>query len=207
MLEAHRFGVPEGSHQEPWTPAYHGEAVHIYSECLPWTYQRDIAKLFRDSLHAMAGCLIPSGLAADWAIVTAYMREAADAIEDWLASVEPRLDRSGSEVSPELTADTPRVIHWDALAALTTRHGTHRLKGACMAVKQYFDAEAPPSLEASEQQMLERLSSGAAITDVASEMGYSERSMYRELAKLWDKLGVSGRATGMHKATAEGLIN
>ena len=209
MLEAFRFGVPEGPHSEPWTPEYHRESVHVYNESLPWSYQRDIAKLFRDCLSAMAGCLIPSELAEDWAIVTAYMREAAGSIEDWLASGEPRLDRSGPEVSAELElmADIPRVVHWDALARLTTQDGIRRLKNACVAVKQYFDAEAPPSLEASERLMLERLASGAAIADVAAELGYSERSMYREMSKLWDKLGVSGRAAAVRKATAEGLID
>lgn len=207
MLEAYRFGVPEGPHRAPWTPEYHREAVHVYSESLPWSYQRDVAKLFRDSLSAMAGRSIPSDLAEDWAIVTAYMREAARSIEDWLASGEPRLDRSGPAESPELTLSNPRVVHWDALAGLTTQDGSRRLKDACVAVKQYFDAEAPPSLKASERLMLERLASGAAIADVAAELGYSERSMYRELSKLWDKLGVSGRAAGVHKATAEGLID
>ncbi|MYA85384.1 MAG: hypothetical protein F4Y12_07350 [Acidimicrobiaceae bacterium] len=207
MSECYRFGVPEGPHSEPWGAEYHREAVHVYNESLPWTYQRDIAKLFRDSLSAMAEGLIPAELAEDWAIVTAYMREAADAIEDWLASGEPRPDRSGLAVSPELMADIPRVVHWDALAALTTKGGTRRLKDACVAVKLYLDAEAPQSLKASERLMLGKLASGAAISDVASEMGYSERSMYRELSRLWDKLGVSGRAAGVHKATAEGLID
>ena len=207
MLEAYRFGVPEGPHREPWTAEYHRESVHVYNESLPWSYQRDIAELFRDCLSAMAGCLIPSELAEDWAIVTAYMREAVGSIEDWLASGEPQSRRSAPEVSPELMADIPRVVHWDALAGLTTQDGTRRLQNACVAVKKYFDAEAPPSLEASERLMLERLASGAAIADVAAEMGYSERSMYRELSKLWDKLGVSGRAAAVHKATAEGLID
>ena len=82
ILEAYRFGAPEGPHREPWSAEYHREAVHIYSESLPWSYQSDVARLFRDSSSAMAGCLIPSDLAGDWAIVTAYMREAAGSIED-----------------------------------------------------------------------------------------------------------------------------
>jgi len=207
ISECYRFGVPEGPHSEPWGAEYHREAVHVYNESLPWTYQRDIAKLFRDSLSTMAGCLIPAELAEGWAIVSSYMREAADAIEDWLAPGELRLDRSGSAVSPELVSDIPRVVHWDALAALTTKDGTRRLKDACVAMKQYLDAEAPQSLKVSERLMLERLVSGTAISDLASEMGYSERSMYRELSKLWDKLGVSGRVAGVHKATARGLID
>ena len=207
ILEAYRFGAPEGPHREPWSAEYHREAVHIYSESLPWSYQSDVARLFRDSSSAMAGCLIPSDLAGDWAIVTAYMREAAGSIEDWLASDEPRPHQSGPAGSPELTLNNPRVVHWDALAGLTTQDGAQRLKKASVAVKQYFDAEAPQSLETSERLMLQRLASGAPIADVASEMGYSERSMYRELSRLWDKLGVSGRAAGVHKATAEGLID
>ena len=207
MLEAYRFGVVEGPHSEPWTAEYHREAVHIYSESLPWSYQRDVARLFRDSGDAMRGRLIPSGLAGDWAIVTAYMREAASSIEDWLASGESGSRWPGPAEAPELTLENPRVVHWDGLAALTTRDGTLRLKRACVAVRQHFDAEAPPSLEASEQLMLKRLASGVPIADVASEMGYSERSMYRELSKLWDKLGVSGRAAGLRKATTEGLID
>ncbi|MCY4663656.1 MAG: LuxR C-terminal-related transcriptional regulator [Acidimicrobiaceae bacterium] len=207
ILEAYRFGVPDGPHREPWSAGYHREAVHVYNESLPWTYQRDVARLFRDSLHAMTRCSIPAPLAEDWAIVTAYLREAADAIEDWLVSNKPQPHPPRPTGGPALTADNPRVIHWDALAGLTTRHGTQRLKNASVAVQQHLDAEAPQSLQTAELQMLERLASGASIADVASEMGYSERSMYRELSKLWDKLGVSGRAAGVHKATAEGLID
>ncbi|MXV99667.1 MAG: hypothetical protein F4Z90_13180 [Acidimicrobiaceae bacterium] len=233
MLEAYRFGVSEGPHRWPWMPAYHREAVHVYGGSLPWTYQRDIAKLFGDCLSAMAQWLIPSELAEDWAIVTAYMREAAGSIEDWLASVGPRLDRSEVAGSAEPATDTPspfddiaptassgtrgasgepaanapRVVHWDALAGLTTQDGTRRLKNACVAVIGHLDVETPRSLETSERLVLQRLVSGAAIATVASEMGYSERQMYRELSRLWDKLGVSGRAAGVHKATVEGLID
>ena len=207
ILEAYRFGVPEGPHREPWTAAYHREAVCIYGESLPWSYQRDVAKLFRDGLAAMAGCSIPSDLAADWTIATAYMREAATSIENWLACSEQASGRSEPPVSPELTTANPRVVHWDALAGLTTVDGTRRLKHASVAVRLHFEVEVPPSLDASERLMLERLISGAAIADVAAEMGYSERSMYRELTKLWNKLGVSGRADGLRKAIAEGLLD
>ncbi len=206
MLEAYRFGAPEGPHAEPWTAEYHREAVHVYSESLPLSYQRDVMRLFRDGERAMAACLIPSDLAEHWVIVTAYMREAAGSIEDWLASGEPPR-RSGPARPPELTGDTPKVVHWDTLAGLTTQYGTRRLQRACVAVKQHFDAEGPLSFKASDLLMLEKLASGMTIADMASQMGYSERSMYRELSMLWDKLGVSGRAEGLSKASAEGLIH
>jgi hypothetical protein len=207
MLEAYRFGVAEGPHPEPWTAEFHREAVHVYSESLPRLYQRDVARLFRDSETAMAGRLIPSELAGHWAIVTAYMREAAGSIEDWLASGEPSSLPSGPARALELTADNPRVVHWDALAGLTSRAGVRRLKLVAEAVQRHFDADAPPSLKAFERSMLKGLASGAAIADLAIELGSSQRSMYRELSRLWDKLGVSGRAAGLQKATAEGLID
>lgn len=206
LLECYRFGVAEGPHQ-PWTAEFHREAVKIFSESLPSSYQRDVARLFRDSEKAMGERSIPSGLAADWAIVTAFMREVAASVEDWLASGEPVSSAPKLAETPEQTAENPRVVHWDDVAALTTSDGTRRLRRASVAVRQYFDAEAPPSLAVSERLMLKRLASGVSIADLASEMGYSERSMYRELSKLWDKLGVPGRAAGLHKATTEGLID
>ena len=207
ILEAYRFGVPEGPHRHPWTPEYHREAVQVYGESLPRSYQRDVAKLFRESLSAMTGRLIPSDRAGDWAIIISYLREAAGSIEEWLASDQPQPHRSGLEASPELTLNNPKVVHWDALARLTTSEGVGRLKPAAVPVRRHFDAEAPPSLSSSEQRMLRRLASGAPIAEVASEMGYSERSMYRELSKLWEKLGVSGRAAGLRRAKDVGLID
>lgn len=207
MLEAYRFGAPEGTHPEPWTAEFHREAVHVYNESLPCAYQHDVARLFRDAERAMTARLIPADMAEDWAIVTAYMREAARSIEGWLASGEPRPLQSRLAGCPEVTADAPRVVHWDTVARLTTQDGTRRLKSACLTVKQHFDAEAPESLAASERRMLERLASGMTVGALASELGYSERSMHRELCKLWDKLGVSGRAEGLLKAATEGLIS
>ena len=55
--------------------------------------------------------------------------------------------------------------------------------------------------------MLARLKAGAAIADLAAEMGHSERSMYRVLARLWDRLGVPNREEGVRKAAEEGLVD
>ena len=57
-----------------------------------------------------------------------------------------------------------------------------------------------------ELHMLTRLAEGAAIADLAVEMSYSERTIYRALADLWQKLGVPGRTDGVCLALAEGLV-
>lgn len=207
MLEAYRFGAAEGPHPVPWTADFHRDAVHIFAESLPSSYQRDVARLFRDAQDALAGQSISSDLAEDWAIVTAYIREAADSIEDWLVSAEAAPSRLDPAPAPKMTGRGVSVIHYDALAGLTTSAGVRRLELAAVTVKHYFEESMPMSLGSSERQVLRRLVAGVPIADVASEFGHSERSMYRALSRIWSKLGVSGRAAGLRKATSEGLID
>lgn len=60
----------------------------------------------------------------------------------------------------------------------------------------------------SEQRcLLKAVASGAAVADLATEFGYSRRSMFRELAKLWKELGVDDRIQAVRKAAAEGLLD
>lgn len=207
MLEAYRFGAQEGPHREPWSPEYHALAVGVYAESLPWSYQRDIANLFHDGEKAMAGQAISSDLAEDWAIVRAYMRNACASIDEWLESSEPPPVRADAAPPVGTSQGPPPVIHFDALAALTTRDGVRRLERAAHRVLEHFERDEPRSLTSDERLMLRRLVAGVAIVDVAAEMGYSERTMYRELSKIWDKLGVPDRVSGLRKATTEGLLD
>lgn len=206
MLEAYRFGVQEGPHREPWSPEYHAAAVKVYAESLPWSYQRDIANLFHDGEKAMAGKTIPSDLAEDWAIVSAYMHNACAAIDEWLESGDPAI-RTDPSPWVGMSEGPPAVIHFDGLAALSTEDGVRRLERAAHRVLAYFEQDEPQSLTSDERLMLRRLVASVPIADVAAEMGYSERTMYRELSKLWDKLGVPDRVSGLRRATAEGLLD
>ena len=216
ILEAHRLGVAEGPHEKPWTLGYHRESVHIYAQSLPLWYQSDIAALFGRSTRTMAGCTIPARLAEDWVIVTDYMVSARTAILDWLASVESRPDQRASTSAPtvEEQGTPPLVIRFDSLARLTTSDGARRLEQAAISVRQQMEAPVPEVLDERELEpdereleLLKRLADGVAITDLAGEMGYSERSVYRALANLWKKLGVPGRKEGVQKAASVGLLD
>ncbi len=209
ILEAHRLGVDEGPHAKPWTLGYHRESVHIYAQSLPPWYQSDIAALFGRSTRTMAGCTIPARLAEDWVIVTDYMVSARTAILDWLASVESRSDQRASTSAPTVDEqETPPLVIWfDALARLTTSDGARRLEQAAISVRQHMEAPVPEVLAERELELLKRLADGVAITDLAGEMGYSERSVYRALANLWKKLDVPGRKEGVLKAASVGLLD
>ena len=206
IADAHRFGSGEGPHESPWTAEYHREAVHVYGETLPESYQRNIASLFSHSVDAMAQQQIPAGLAQNWVIVASYMRNACEAIMSWLGS-RPVQPLSGVADSPEIDDHTPAVIRFDRLAALCTREGACRLERAALAVQHYVGAPSGLALEDEQRRLLNAVASGTAIADVAADLGYSRRSIYRELSKLWEALGVTDRAQAIRKAFDEGLLD
>ena len=208
IVEAHRLGVPEGPHEQPWTREYLDAAAYIYSESLPPWYQSDIASLFGRCAKTMGGYSIPARLAADWVIVTDYLVAARATILDRLASSESRERPQDAALVPVTEQETPPlVIRFDALARLTTSDGAKRLEQAAVAVRHYMEAPVPDVLDEREIKLLRRLADGVAIPDIAGELGYSERSVYRALANLWKKLGVPGRKAALQKAAAVGLID
>ena len=208
IVEAHNQGVAAGPHEKPWTSDYHREAVRIYSESLRQSYQRDIGVLFGRCVETMAEGSIPARMAKDWAIVTDYLRCASAAIAEHLDSpdAEPRLSDAVS-MDIEGRDSPPLVIRFDALTRLTTSDGARRLEQAAVAVREHLDDLPHEMLDDRERLMLKRLVAGTAMVDLAAEMNYSERSIYRSLTKLWEKLGVPNREGGVHKAVSEGLLD
>lgn len=207
ITEAHRFGVAEGPYDELWTAQYHREAVGVYGESLPRSYQRDIASLFSHGADTLAQLTIPAALAEDCLIVGGYMRNACAAIVCWL-DAEP----GGSETPepaepPQIDDHTPAVIHFDRLAALTTHDGACRLERAAMAVQRHLGTPSVLALNGDQRRLLQGVASGTPIVDLATEFGYSRSSMYRELSKLWKTLDVSDRAHAIRKAAEEGLLD
>ena len=207
ITDAHRFGVPEGPHYSLWEAEYHAEAVRVYGESLPAPYQRDIASLFHHSADTMATQTIEAELAEDWVIVAGYMRNASAAIMGWLSPERAGAATPDVGESPVIDDRTPMVIRFDRLAALASREGACRLERAASAVQRHVGAPSARALDDAQRRLLEGVASGAAIVDLADELGYSRSSMYRELSKLWKALGVSDRGEAMRKAVAEGLLD
>lgn len=207
IAEAHGLGTPEGPHERPWEAAYHRESAPVYFETLPRSYQGSVAALFNQCADTMDRRTIPGRLAADWVIVTEYLRNACAAIEECLNLDEsdPRL--AASDETSALDGPPPMVIRYDALARLTTLGGANRLERAARSVMHHMADSAPAVLSPAERHLLKRVSSGVPITELAAELGYSRRSMFRELARLWQELGVSNRTEGIQKAQSEGLLD
>lgn len=63
-----------------------------------------------------------------------------------------------------------------------------------------------PSLTAAEVGWLTGLSAGRTVLELAREVGYSEREMYRRLNALYAHMGVSGRTEALLAAQRWGLV-
>ena len=62
------------------------------------------------------------------------------------------------------------------------------------------------ALDDDQRRLLEGVSAGLTVSDLAAQLGYSRRSIFRELSRLWDALGVPDRAHGLRKAEEQGLL-
>lgn len=98
------------------------------------------------------------------------------------------------------------MIHYDRLAALTTLEGARRLERAALAVQRHVGAPSAPMLDNSQRRLLNMLAGGTAIVDMAEDLGYSERTIYRALDRLYAALGVADRLQSVRKATTESLL-
>ncbi len=207
ILEAHSLGVPEGTHDDMTSIAYQQEAIEIFGESLPWSYQRRIASLFSRATDALDEMTIPVPLAEDCLIVGNYLRSSCTAIDYWLETHPCAANAPEPDEISEMYAHTPMVVHFDLLAQLITRHGACRLQQAAIALQQHLDSSSMPALTEDQKKLLKGLASGARITDIARQLGYSRSSLYREMSKLWESLSVPGRSQAIHKASKQGLLD
>jgi DNA-binding NarL/FixJ family response regulator len=62
------------------------------------------------------------------------------------------------------------------------------------------------TLTSSQQSWLRELASGTTVHDLASEVGFSEREMYRRLRVIYRAMGVRTRTEALILASASGLL-
>lgn len=206
MARAYDFDISPGPHDEPWTAAYHRDAVNHYAQALPRSYQIDIESLFRHCAQSMNQGTVPASLAEDWTIIKSYLTNAADSIAEMLHSSDLRRFETAYEGSIDTSEEPPPVVRYDRLAALTTQAGSQRLESAAPAVHAHAATGPGPELDDDQRRLLEGVSAGLSVSDLAAQFGYSQRSIFRELSKLWDTLGVPDRTHGLRKAEEQGLI-
>jgi DNA-binding NarL/FixJ family response regulator len=66
---------------------------------------------------------------------------------------------------------------------------------------------AAVKLSTQEMQWIRALARGATVTELADQVGYSERELYRLLKRLYARLGVERRSEALVRAGTLGLVN
>jgi DNA-binding NarL/FixJ family response regulator len=103
---------------------------------------------------------------------------------------------------------------WDAeaeailavAAAAADRNVLVSMEAAARLVPETHVHRAGPVVTPEEARWLRDLAKGVTVARLADEVGYSERAMFRRLADLYARLGVTGRAEAMVAAERHGLL-
>ncbi len=195
-----------GADAMPWSWDYHRKAVHVYAESLSLPYQLDVESLFGHCAKVMNYGTIPAALAADWAIVRQYLLNAAASIGLILDQATPS-SPLGAGLRMQWDENPPPVVRYDRLARMTCAEGIARLEKAAIAVRDYASRNSDLQLDVRQRKLLIGIVAGTSIADLAVKFGYSQRSMYRELSKLWEVLGVPNRHEGIRRAIRNHLVD
>jgi DNA-binding NarL/FixJ family response regulator len=64
-----------------------------------------------------------------------------------------------------------------------------------------------PEVSAADRRVLRALGDGTTVAELADREAFSERDMYRQLQKIWLRLGVINRHAAMVRAVKLGLLD
>lgn len=218
IREAHQLGHGPGTINELWTHEYQEKAMQVYTQTIPWPYLTNLADQFKAAAREMTVAAAPGGIGHEWFIVTEYLRAASDVI---LALAPP----SEGHRTTILASSTPSVMQFGLLAEIASVAGAEELHAAGSTVRLAMRIGAPNAsnsqavvrvetegtqpielLSAHESTLVRRLISGGKVADIAIDLGYSERTLYRQLKSIWKRVGAKSRSAGIAKIVAEGWL-
>lgn len=189
VQQGHQFGIEPGLHDEPWTMDFQRLGVEVYTQTLPWSYLTRLATAFADCADLMASVEAPVAISQEWLRMHEYLQSASKAIyESTPETIESDELISAEDIDPT----TPPVMPFGKLAGLMSVKGAAAL-AAIGAVEDACDAHDHCPITEQEKEWLRRLRDGDRTLDIAADDGYSERSLYRALSQLWERIGVENR--------------
>jgi hypothetical protein len=202
VQQAQEFGATPGQDDFPWETDFQKQAAEVYQNTLPEHYLERLSAVFLGCSLTMDEQSVPGALAPDWQIVQRYFEAASQAIADRIGIED--LDPKWEDPSDQ-EPTTPGVVYFDRLATFTSAAGLTRLIEAATNVHGHLTT----ARQVSEQHLalLQDLAAGRRIVDIATDQGWSERQLYRELNVLWDELGVANRQQGIALAAENGWLN
>ena len=201
--QGHSFGLGPGGHDEPWTLEYHRLGVAIYSQTLSWDYLLGLADAFEDCADLMVTISVPADHGLEWSYMQQYLRSATKAIRE--AAERPVGDHEMKTAS-DIESTTPPVMPFGQLAKLVSAAGAATLVSVGRKIELLCGQHDDCPITEQEKTWLRRISEGDRTLDIATDDGYSERSLYRALSDLWDRLGVENRVEAVALANKNNWI-
>lgn len=143
---------------------------------------------------------------------TLQMLEKLAAHRPDLACVAVLVDDAPEAHAEALRLGATGTVGWDAEPGLLRRVMELALLGYSVLpaeVARTFATRASSLRLIDEEQIawLRQLARGITIAELASVVGYTERSMYRLLGALYGRLGVSNRSEAVVEASRRGLLS
>ena len=203
IQQGHEFGVGPGVHDEPWTLEFQQIATSVYAETLSWGYLLGLSDAFEDCADLMLALGVPDNHAVEWTRIKQYLQFTAKAIREGAdGPITDHEHKTASDIEPT----TPPVMPFGKLAQLVSAAGAETLIDAGSKVEQLCGEYDSCPITEQEKIWLNRLHHGDRTIDIAVEIGYSERSLYRALHELWERLGVDTRTEAIALAFKNGWI-
>ncbi len=204
IAQGHAFGIEAGEHTELHTLAYQRAATPIYAETLPWSYLSELAAKFNEAAAQMAMAEVPDEVAEPWETVRSYLRSATTALTE--AAPGPPKTATPEDIAT-IAPTTPPVMRFGHLARIVHPDGARQLIEAARAVEQACGEDDECPLSEQEKSWMARIINGDRTLDIAEDDGYSERSLYRALSDLWERLGVDNRLEAIALVTDNGWLD
>lgn len=142
---------------------------------------------------------------ADWDVLAELRRSAASHVV--IAVVEPP---PGTSAVRAVRAGARSVLLRDATPEALRHTVEATISGQAVLPPAVVTALATPdqrdAVTAEELTWLRRLAAGKTVTEVAADVGYSERAMYRMLKGLYRRMGVGSRVEAIIRARDSGWL-
>jgi len=196
------YGIKPGI-GEPWSLPFQVAATPIYLETVPSEHLGATAYRFAQGLASLVEIDAPSADREAWTIVTCYLESYVAAVTD----IVGKLDEGHVLLAhPDVDPAAPSILRFDLIAQMADIESLQTLYLAADRIEVSCREQVVTLLTPTEQAILIAKANGSRLLDIATEYGYSERSFYRELRKIWARLGTSNRSQGLAEAVRLGYI-
>ena len=200
VKSAHDLGVVPGKCREPWSLERNRQNMSTIVKTMPQSWLKGLGKVSRRTVELMGTLEVDDGIRCHWEIMSRYFENLAVAISEYLDD-----ETTDSVVDLANSPPVPGVLRYDEIAAGVHPEGTAQMIDVARSVDSYCRRAAYGVTE-EEICWLRALARSERLLDVGTRAGYSERDFYRAQTRLWNKLGVDGRAQALVKATELGLL-